>query len=578
MTKWLKKTFALSDQGARDLHKAIWCCTATDVGLFLPICLFFLLLQQWTAPYLKLESVHLNIGIYIGLCAAALLLIYLLEHVQYNATFLKSFTESSTRRVGIAEKLRRLPLDFFGKRNLSDLTTTILSDCADLEKAFSRPIPELFGAVFSLVPIALVLAVTDWRMTLGLLWVVPAAFALCIFTKKLQDSHRLKYMENKLGCAAGIQECIENIGDIRACGMEERYLNQLDGLLDAQEEETIRGEMATGICVTASQMILKLGIGTTVLLGGSLLVRGELDFITFLVFLIAAARIYEPLSGAIGNLAAVFNTMTQVERAREITDYPIQKGEGSRTYEGCDIVFEHVRFAYQDKESVLQDVSFTAHQGQVTALIGPSGGGKTTVSRLAARFYDPDSGKITLGGIDITTVDPEEYLKNFAIVFQDVTLFNSSIMENIRIGKNKATDAEVIAAAKAAQCEEFISRLPDGYAAEIGENGAVLSGGERQRISIARALLKNAPVVILDEATASLDPENETKVQQAITELTRNKTVLIIAHRMRTISGADKIVVLDNGTVAEEGTPAELLRVNGRYAHLMKLQTFNGEK
>lgn len=572
MTTWLEKTFALSKQGAKDLHRAIWCCTATNIGLFLPIGLLLLLLRRWLVPDAGGSP---GLGVYLALCASALLLIYLLEYLQYNVTFLKSFAESSARRITIAEKLRRLPLAFFGQRDLSDLTTTLLSDCADLEKAFSRPIPELFGAVFALIPVAVVLFIADWRMALALLWVAPAAFALCITTKRLQDVHSKKYLEHKLECAAGIQECIENSADIRACGMAARYGSDLDALLDAQEHDTIRGEMATGICVTASQMILKLGIATTVLVGGGLFAAKQLDFFTFLMFLVAAARVYEPLIGAIGNLAAVFNTMTQVERAREITDYPVQKGEGSGDYQGGDIVFSHVGFAYENGETILRDVSFTACKGEVTALVGPSGGGKTTASRLAARFYDASSGTITFGGVDISTVDPEEYLKNFAIVFQDVTLFNSSVMENIRIGKNGATNEEVMAAARAAQCEEFVQRLPQGYATDIGENGSRLSGGERQRVSIARALLKDAPVIILDEATASLDPENETAVQQAINVLTHDKTVLVIAHRMRTVSGADKIVLLSGGTVAETGTPTELLQAGGLYAHQVGFQTQN---
>ena len=509
MTIWLKSVFALSDQGAKDLNKAIWCYTITNLSLLLPMCLLYMLLRQWVLPLLGLSVQSLSIWGYIGLSIVILAIIYGLEYLQLNSSFLASYSESAARRIRIAERLRKLPLSFFGERDLSDLTTTILSDCADMERAFSRHIPELFGAVFSIIPVAIALLVMDWRMGIALLWVIPVAFLLCISTKKLQERYRKQHKEATLDLANRIQECIDNIKDIRANDMSDRYIQVLDGKLDHLEAERVKSEAITGMCVTASQMILKLGIATTVVAGGSLLISGRLDFMTFLIFLVAASRIFEPLSGALGNLAALFNTMLQVERAREITEYPIQTGSETARYSGYDITFDHVAFAYKTGETVLEDVSFTAKQGEVTALVGPSGGGKSTAMKLAARFWDASKGKITLGGVDITTVDPETYLKNFSIVFQDVTLFNNTVMENIRLGRNNATDEEVIAAAKAACCQEFINRLPNGYQTMIGENGSTLSGGERQRLSIARALLKDAPVILLDEATASLDPENE---------------------------------------------------------------------
>ena len=572
MINWLKRIFTLSDQGAKDLNKAIWCYTITNVSLLLPMCLIYMLLRQWVLPLMGIATRSMSIWVYIGLSVVILAIIYGLEYLQLNSSFLASYSESAARRISIAEKLRKLPLSFFGERDLSALTTTILSDCADMERAFSRYIPELFGAVFSIIPVAIALLVMDWRMGLALLWVVPVAFLLCISTKKLQERYSRQHKEATLDCANGIQECIDNIKDIRANDMSDRYMQVLDGKLDYLETETVKSEVVTGICVTASQMILKLGIATTVVVGGSLLVSGRVVFITFLIFLVAASRIFEPLSGALGNLAAIFNTMLQVERLREITEYPVQAGGEMPEYNGYDIHFDQVAFAYKTGETVLKDVSFTAKQDQVTALVGPSGGGKSTAIKLAARFWDASQGKITLGGVDITTVDPETYLKKFSIVFQDVTLFNNTIMENIRLGCSGATDEEVIAAAKAACCQGFIDRLPDGYQTMIGENGSTLSGGERQRLSIARALLKDAPVILLDEATASLDPENEGEIQKAIAKLVEGKTVIMIAHRLRTVVNADQILVLDDGKVIQSGTHKELLEQGGLYEKLYRIQ------
>lgn len=572
MTSWLKRVFSLSDQGAKDLNKSIWCYCAANLSLLLPMCVIYMLLRQWIMPLFGDTAQNISIWVYIGISIVILLIIYGLEYLQLNSSFLAAYSESAARRITIAEKLRKLPLSFFGKRDLSDLTTTILSDCADMEKALSRHIPELIGAVFSIIPVGIALLVMNWRMGISLLWVVPAAFLLCASTKKLQGRYSKKHKEATLECANDIQECIDNIKDIRANDMSERYMSSLDTKLNELETQTVKSEVITGICVTASQMILKLGIATTVIAGGALLISGRVEFITFLIFMIVASRIFEPLSGALGNLAAVFHTMEQIERTREIIEYPIQSGIENAGYHGFDIAFEHVGFSYQKNETVLKDVSFTAKQGEMTALVGPSGGGKSTAIKLAARFWDSTKGRITLGGIDITTVDPEAYLKNFSIVFQDVTLFNNSVIENIRLGRSIATDEEVMQAAKDACCQEFIERLPNGYQTMIGENGSTLSGGERQRLSIARALLKNAPVILLDEATASLDPENEGEIQQAIARLVKGKTVIMIAHRLRTVVNADQILVLDNGEVAEHGTHRELLGLNGIYEKLYHTQ------
>ena len=572
MNKYLQKKFALSEQGAKDLTRAIIDCTLNNISLIFPMGLLILLIAQLLGPVLGIESEHVGTGVYIGISILLLGIMYLFTYLQYNATFLASYRESANQRIHLSEKLRRIPLSFFGKRDLADLTTTIMADCAFMETAFSHFIPELFGAVVSTVLIGICLLVMDWRMGLAVLWVAPVSFLIAVTTRPLVDRIERRQKGRKVAASDKIQECIENIQDIKANNQRESYLKELDEKLTDVESVTVRVELLNGSLVTFAQMILKVGMGTTVLVGAALLSGNKIDFMMFMMFMVAATRIYGPLTGCLQNLSAVYSTLLEVERMRAIEEQPIQTGREDAVYHGYDIVFDHVGFSYNEGESVLRDVSFTAKQGQVTALVGPSGGGKSTAARLSARFWDISRGQITVGGVDISKVDPEKLLCNFSIVFQDVVLFNNTIMENIRLGKKNATDEEVLAAAKAAQCEEFIQRLPDGYQTKIGENGSSLSGGERQRLSIARALLKNAPVILMDEATASLDVENETLVQQAISTLVKDKTVLIIAHRMRTVAGADHIVVLKDGVVAEQGTPRQLMAQEGIYRHMTELQ------
>ncbi len=448
-----------------------------------------------------------------------------------------------------------------------------MTDCAGLETAFSHYIPEFIASVISVLFIGISLFIMEWRMALALLWVVPVAFLITAGGKVHQDKINLMNKQAQLERADGIQECIETVKEIKANNQTEKYLSELDNKLKASEKISIKAELHVAMFVVSAQMILRIGVATVVLIGSILLINGETDFFTFLMFMIAASRVFDPLSGSLINLAAMFNSLLQINRMKKIEEQPIQTGTELVSYQGYDICFEHVGFAYNDGETVLKDVSFTARQGEVTALVGPSGGGKSTAAKLAARFWDVTKGKITLGGVDISGVEPETLLYNFSIVFQDVVLFNNTVMENIRLGKRNATDEEVLEAAKAAQCDEFVNRMPKGYQTMIGENGSTLSGGERQRISIARALLKDAPVVLLDEATASLDVENESYIQNAIAHLVKNKTVLVIAHRMRTIVGADKIIVLENGEVAEQGNHEELLAKQGLYNRLWLIQS-----
>ena len=573
MLNFIMKKYALSRQGAKDLIIATISCVVHNLTLMLPVSLLYLLVSDLYAD--GVPQGHLWIYI-VGMVAAVLLILFSYRWV-YGATYYATYKESSVRRISLAEKLRKLPLSFFGKRDLSDLTTTIMADCTTLEQSFSHWIPEFFGSMISTVIIAVCLFIFDWRMALAALWVLPVSLAIVAFSGKVQNYFTRRQTEAKLAVADGIQEALETMRDLKSNNAEEKYLKGLDKKIDLQEKRMIASELGGALFVVPAGMILKLGIGTVALVGGMLLANNAITVLTFFMYLLVVSRLYDPLSSSLQNLAAIISTNIPIERMNEIENYPVQPGTAELRTHGYDIVFDNVSFAYNTGEQVLFGVSFTAKQGEVTALIGPSGGGKSTAAKLAARFWDADSGKITLGGTDVKTVDPEKLLSAYSIVFQDVTLFNNTIMENIRIGRQGATDEEVLAAAREAQCDEFVEKLPEGYQTMIGENGSALSGGERQRISIARAFLKDSPVILLDEATASLDAENETHIQRAISRLVKGKTVLIIAHRMRTVEGADKLVLLKDGKVAEQGSPEELLAKGGIYAKMCQLQQQSGE-
>ncbi len=572
MLNYLMKRYALSRQGAKDLVIATISCVIHNITLMLPVSLLYLLVSDLLSGGVPQN----HLWIYIAGMIAATLLILISYRWVYSATYYATYKESSVRRISLAEKLRKLPLSFFGKRDLSDLTTTIMADCTTLEQAFSHWMPEFFGSMISTCIIAVCLFVFDWRMALAALWVLPVSLLIVALSGRVQNWFTRRQTEAKLAVADGIQECLETMRDLKANNAEGKYLDGLDKKIDVQEGRMIASELGGALFVVPAGMLLKLGIGTVALVGGLLLANGTLSVLTFFLYLLVVSRLYDPLSSSLQNLAAIISTNIPIERMNEIEEYPVQPGTDELTMNGSDIVFDNVSFSYNTGEQVLKHVSFTAEQGQVTALIGPSGGGKSTAAKLAARFWDADSGKITLGGTDVTSVDPEKLLSAYSIVFQDVTLFNNTVMENIRIGRQGATDEEVLQAAREAQCDEFALKLPQGYNTMIGENGSALSGGERQRISIARALLKDSPVILLDEATASLDAENETRIQEAISRLVRGKTVLIIAHRMRTVEGADKLVLLKDGRVEEMGSPKELLERNGLYAKMCALQEQSG--
>ena len=542
---------------------------AQNLALMFPVTLLYI----FTGDYIEGVDLQSRTGFYIGGIALCLALIVLTSIWQYNTSYKATYKESAARRISLAEKLRKLPLSFFAKRDLADLTSTIMSDAEVMEHAGSHMIPQFYGSIVSTLIISIGLFFFKWEMALAAVWPIPIALIIVLTSKKVQNHFTRKQKIAQIDLNEGVQEFIETSRDLKSNNAENGYLKVLDEKIDTLEKRAIGSELGSAMFVVSAQMLLKFGIGTVALVGGTMLIGGNLTLMQFFCFLLVASRLYEPMSSTLISLALINSLQINVDRMNEINNTKEQEGSAAFEPKGYDIVFDHAGFSYEDGKTVLSDVSFTARQGEVTALVGPSGGGKTTVSRLAARFWDADKGKVTVGGVDVKTVDPETLLGSFSIVFQDVTLFNNTVMENIRVGKKDATDEEVLKAARLANCDEFVRELPEGYDTMIGENGSELSGGERQRISIARAFLKDAPIILLDEATASLDVENETKVQSALSRLIKNKTVMVIAHRMRTVAGANKIVLLSDGVVAEQGLPAELLKSGGVFADMVRLQT-----
>ena len=567
ITRKLQHRFALSEQGAHEMIRGCIACTLHNFALMMPVGLVYYFVCD------LLADVSLSPWLYAAGIVVCLTVIAATYYLQYNKTFYSTYIESGVRRIAIAERLRKLPLSFFGRRDLADLTSTIMTDCATMETVSSHFIPELIGAIASTVVVALSLFAFDWRMACASLWPLPVSLVIVALSPRVLNAFDRRQITAKMQLADGIQECIETLRELKSSNAEARYLKGLDTKIDLVERRATMSELMSAAFVVPAQMVLKFGIATTAIVGGTLIVNSQLSIVHFFLFLLVVSRLYDPMAGALVNLAAIISTQVPANRLNEILEHPMQTGSETLTNQGYDIKFENVSFSYDTYETVLRSVSFTARQGEVTALIGPSGGGKTTISRLAARFWDVTGGRITIGGMDVSGIDPERLLSLFAIVFQDVTLFNNTVMENIRIGRKDATDEEVIEAARLANCDEFISHLPQGYHTDIGENGSRLSGGERQRISIARAFLKDAPIILLDEATASLDVENESLIQRSLSRLIERKTVLVIAHRMRTISSADHIVVLRDGIVAQQGSPQALLHKGGFYQDMLSLMT-----
>ncbi len=551
-----KRKYALSAQGVENTKKGTLWTIAVNLWVMGGVGILYLAMKKlmdaliYGAP---LPSVLPFVVLIIGF----IIFSFITHSKQYWATYGLVYGVVKDVRISLAERLRKLPLGYFGKRDLADLTETIMGDVNRLEHVWSHVLSYLYGAYVSTTIIAIGLSIRDWRLALACLWGVPVAFALLFGSRRISGRMAEHTKKKAVAVSDGIQETLENIREIRATNQQEHYLEKLYAKIDSHESAMRRGELVVGLFVNAASVMMRLGVATTILVGAKLILSGEIDFMLLFTFLLVISRIYAPFDQSLALIAEIFVSEVSAKRLVEIYETPIAEGNEVFEPKDHDIVFKNVGFAY-DSEQVLNDVSFTAKEGEVTALVGPSGSGKSTCARLAARLWDICEGTIEVGGVDISTVEPEVLLSGYSMVFQDVVLFDDTIMENIRLGKYGATDEEVLKAAAAANCDEFVNKLPNGYQTPIGENGARLSGGERQRISIARALLKDAPIVLLDEATASLDVENETKVQGALSRLLAGKTVLVIAHRMRTIEAADKIIVLVDGKVAEKGAPAEL--------------------
>lgn len=565
-----QRKYALTDQGVRNTKKGTFWTVIVNLVVMGGVSILYLVMSGFMGALTEGSPLP-GSAIVLGLLVLFALLSFVTHLQQYKATYGLVYNEVKTTRLSLAERLRKLPLGYFGKRDLADLTETIMGDVNRMEHVWSHVLGYLYGAYISTAIIAVCLLVYDCRLAIACLWGVPVAFGLLFGSRKIAARNAERTKKAAVRVSDGIQEALENVREIRATNQEERYLNGLNQKIDEHERVTIQGELGTGLFVNAASVIMRLGVATTILVGANLILSGSIDFMLLFLFLLVITRVYAPFDQSLALIAEMFVSQVSADRMNEIYDTPTAEGAEKFEPKGHDIVFEHVGFSYDEKE-VLHDVSFTAKEGEVTALVGPSGSGKSTCARLAARLWDISKGVIRVGGVDISTIDPEVLLRDYSMVFQDVVLFDDTVMENIRLGKRGATDEEVRAAAKAANCDEFVHRLPQGYNTPIGENGAKLSGGERQRISIARALLKDAPIVLLDEATASLDVENETRVQGALSRLLVGKTVLVIAHRMRTVEAADKIIVLADGRVAEEGTPAELMNKNGLYHRMVDLQ------
>ena len=565
-----QRKYALTDQGVRNTKKGTFWTVIVNLVVMGGVSILYLVMSGFMGALTEGSPLP-GSAIVLGLLVLFALLSFVTHLQQYKATYGLVYNEVKTTRLSLAERLRKLPLGYFGKRDLADLTETIMGDVNRMEHVWSHVLGYLYGAYISTAIIAVCLLVYDWRLAIACLWGVPVAFGLLFGSRKIAARNAERTKKAAVRVSDGLQEALENVREIRATNQEERYLNGLNQKIDEHERVTIQGELGTGLFVNAASVIMRLGVATTILVGANLILSGSIDFMLLFLFLLVITRVYAPFDQSLALIAEMFVSQVSADRMNEIYDTPTAEGAEKFEPKGHDIVFEHVGFSYDEKE-VLHDVSFTAKEGEVTALVGPSGSGKSTCARLAARLWDISKGVIRVGGVDISTIDPEVLLRDYSMVFQDVVLFDDTVMENIRLGKRGATDEEVRAAAKAANCDEFVHRLPQGYNTPIGENGAKLSGGERQRISIARALLKDAPIVLLDEATASLDVENETRVQGALSRLLVGKTVLVIAHRMRTVEAADKIIVLADGRVAEEGTPAELMNKNGLYHRMVDLQ------
>ena len=572
-----KKKYALSDQGMKIVVLGTLWTTLTNLIIMAGTASLLLVMNAFVEHLTAGAPLPKVLPYLVGLLVFALIL-FGTSWFQYSYSYGAVFSQTGTQRIDLAERLRKLPLSFFGRRDLADLTDTILGDVATMEHAYAHALSQLYGAVVSSVLIFLSLLPINWALDLAAFWSVPVAFTIIFATRRFVEASSRRTRQAQVRVSDGIQEALDCVREIHATNQEERYLERLSSTIDDTEATTVRTEMTNGLILNSAMVVLRLGVATTFLVAAGLIIQGRIDFMVMFLFLLMVSRIYSPFDQALMLVSELFQSQGSARRIRSINEEPVAEGSTEFHPDGHDIVFDHVAFSYPGLagkaagEPVLEDVAFTAKEGEITALVGPSGSGKSTCARLAARFWDAATGSITVGGVDVSQVDPEVLLRDYAVVFQDVMLFDDTVMGNIRMGRCGASDEEVLAAAKAANCDQFVSRLPQGYRTMIGENGSRLSGGERQRISIARAILKDAPIVLLDEATASLDVENETQVQEALSQLLVGKTVMVIAHRMRTVEQADKIVVLGHGRVVEQGSPQELMAADGEFARMVRLQ------
>ncbi len=570
MCKYFQDKFAMSEKGAKNLIVSIVWSAIMDISFMIPVIFGFQFLDEHLRALLNASNApESSVPYYVIMAVATLLVMFVIAYFQYDSTYTRIYEESARRRISLAETLRKLPLAFFGKKDVADLSATIMEDATQVEQLFSHAVPQIFSAAVTIFIMGIMMFIYNWQMSFAVFWVVPVALLVFYLSKKFQNRLHTKIYHIKRDISDNIQEGMDSVYEIKSYNREDDYANTLNTKLDNYEKFLISNELLLGALINFAHVLLKLGLPSVILTGAYLLATGSVSIFAYLVFLVVTARIYNPIMEVLENLALLLYLSVRIKRMKEMDAMPRQEGKTEFHPKDYNIAFNNVDFSYLEGVQTLKNVSFTAKQGEVTALVGPSGGGKSTVAKLSARFWDIDKGIITLGGEDISQIDPETLLNYYSIVFQDVTLFNSSVMDNIRLGKKDAPDEEVIRAARLAQCDEFVKKLPQGYDTLIGENGERLSGGERQRISIARAILKDAPIILLDEATASLDTENESKIQRALSELIKSKTVLIIAHRMRTVSGADKIVVIKDGSVAETGTPLELTGKQGIFAAML---------
>ena len=572
MIRKLKKIYSLTDQGAKEVFIGILTSTLHNITILFPTVLLFIVVSALLSHYWQDTPNAPNLFFYWGIALIIAVIIYLIYRLNYSKTYQSAYKESANTRISLAEKLRKLPLSYFGKKDLSDLTSTLMNDTSVMEQSLSGDVPSLFGGLLSSILVIVLLFFFNWQLALSLFSTLPIAFGLFLLSYKISDRINWKNRNAKLAVSDGLQEFFDNMKLMHSSEKAEEYRNGLENKVRKVVKTSMLYEVAVGIFICLSYNILRVGLVFVMIVGASLLAKGTISIYTFLLFLFVASQVYDPLTTIIFRAGEFFHSLVSAARIREIEEYPSQEGDTKIKLNTFDIVFDHVSFAYNEGQEVIRDVTFTAKQGQTTALVGPSGCGKSTISRLACRFWDIPHGKVLIDGKDINQIDPETLLQYFSIVFQDVVLFNDTIYNNIKIGKKDATEKEIREAARLAQCEEFIEQLPNGYQTIIGENGKTLSGGERQRISIARAFLKDAPIILLDEATASLDPENETLIQEAISRLVKNKTVLMIAHRLRSIENCDQIIVLNQGSILESGTHNELMQKNGLYRHMLELQ------